>query len=84
MQRCPLAIAALQVIVLVGCTQTNYTNVDHPAFGQSDYNKDLTECRAANSRVEHSGGYTDVTHTVVDEAAVKSCVTGRGWREATP
>jgi hypothetical protein len=72
---------ALLLGALGGCQSTQYKNVAHPDYGDTEYKRDLTQCRTQNSQVyTHPGGYTDVTEVKVDEAKAASCMTDHGWQ----
>ena len=74
----------LLALCLVGtapaCSSTQYRNVNHPTYGDAEYNADLAECRKENSTTTTTQGYDVQIHVDVDEAKAASCMTARGWQ----
>jgi hypothetical protein len=62
-----------------GCAAPPMKNAAYPEYGQSEYQKDLADCRKAHSHMVETAGYDTLTKLVVDEPAVKSCIAKRGW-----
>jgi len=74
--------ATVALALLAGCSspppQPPTKNVDHPAYGPAEYNKDMADCQAANTHTVQGGGYSE--HKEVDQKGVTSCMASRGWR----
>ena len=81
---CLGATTAAVLALLTGCASPSpspppqYKNVDHPAYGPAEYNKDMADCQAANTHLVQGGAYSE--HKEIDENAVKTCMASRGWR----
>jgi hypothetical protein len=84
----PRVVAILITILLiaVGCaTSTRYLNAAHPQYGQTEFDRDLYECRRENTRPKVSSVVVPNVGTydagmVVDEDMARSCLAARGWR----
>ena len=68
------------LILLMGCSSTQYANPGRPGSTEADYKNDLAQCRKQNSTIVTSSGYDDRSEVRVDEAKVQACMTERGWR----
>jgi hypothetical protein len=75
----------LAMLALTGCASPRliYVNDRYPSYTQSDLDRDVYECRRENTH--HStvvvGSYA-MTGPEVNEAMVRQCLAGRGWRLA--
>ena len=59
---------------------TVHTNANNPAYGDLQYETDLTACRKLHSTVTSIQGYDVQTKVTTDQAAVAACMTERGWQ----
>ncbi len=73
-------VLALLWLAIAGCSPAGRVNADHPRYGDAEYKTDLSQCRAANSRIVMSSGYDDKSDMQVDEAKVASSMASRGWQ----
>ncbi len=62
------------------CSSTQYKNVNHPNYGDAEYQADRAQCRKENSTTTSTQGYDVQIHVDVDEAKAASCMTSRGWQ----
>ena len=62
------------------CSSTQYKNVNHPTYGDAEYQADRAQCRKENSTTTSTQGYDVQIHVDVDEAKAASCMTARGWQ----
>jgi hypothetical protein len=73
-------IALCLLGMVTACSSTQYRNVNHPNYGNTEYNSDLAGCRKENSTTTTTQGYDVQIHVDVDEARAASCMTQRGWQ----
>ena len=70
-------------------TATHYRNALHPQYGQTEFDRDVYECRRENTHPKASSVAlpnvgTSEAGMVVDEGMARSCLAARGWRPAAP
>lgn len=70
------------LLALSACAATRYRNVEHPSYGQAEFDRDAYECDREN-RV--SGGVMvpggpGVAGAYVDQDMAARCMALRGWR----
>ncbi len=70
------------LILLSGCTSmTHYRNSLHPAYGQTEFDRDWYECQRENT---HTSAYVNPYYgsagPEVDFSMARACLAARGWR----
>lgn len=72
--------AAALLCTLSSCASPQYRNVNHPNYGDVEYQTDLTPFRKENSTTTTSEGLYTQIHVEVDEAKTASRMTSQGWQ----
>ena len=69
-------------VLLSGCSPQHYRNRLHPEYGQTDFDRDMYECRRENShQAARVAGAYGSAGTAVDEEMAMACFRARGWYE---